>query len=203
MPAYRINNKNVLFIHVPKTGGTTVETFLSSNSSQSLHNAGVKLLRPVASARLTRSLPLQHFHAELLEGIFAPDFFDYAFVIVRDPMERMKSEYRHSRELRRLDTWLPFDQWLTLTLGLATVAPNLRNNHYRPQVDFPCFKAEIFRFEGGMENIVGRLAERLGLPRPAAIPHERRTEEIAMAVSAASRARVRKFYASDYETFGY
>jgi hypothetical protein len=203
MPVYRINNKIVLFIHVPKTGGTTVETFLSSHSSTSLHNAGVKLLRPVANARLTRSLPLQHFHAELLEGIFAPDFFDYAFIIVRDPMERMKSEYRHSRELKRLETRLPFDQWLTLILGLASMVPNLRHNHYRPQADFLCFKAEIFRFEDGMENIVGRLAARLGLPRPDAIPHKRRTEKIPIRISAASRARVRRIFASDYETFEY
>ena len=47
MPAYRIHNKNVLFIHVPKTGGTTVESFLETHGKMSLHNQGVKLLKPV------------------------------------------------------------------------------------------------------------------------------------------------------------
>ena len=96
MPAYRIRNKNVLFIHVPKTGGTTVESFLETHGKSSLHNQGVKLLKPLSDSFLTRSLPLQHFHADLLVAMFAPDFFDYTFMIVRDPLERLTGMSRCS-----------------------------------------------------------------------------------------------------------
>ena len=203
MPAYRINNKNVLFIHVPKTGGTTVESFLSSHASMSLHSGRAKLLKPCRGSALTRSLPLQHFHAALLEVMFAPDFFDYAFMIVRDPLERLKSEYRHSRALGRLDTRLTFGTWVQLMLGLAALSPNLRNNHYRPQTQFRCFNAEVFKFEDGMEHILAALSTRLGLPPPGNIPHERNLAGITFDVPPRIKARVRAAFDADYMMFAY
>jgi hypothetical protein len=203
MPAYRINGKNVLFIHVPKTGGTTVERFLGAHSATSLHNSGVKLLRPVRGSLLFFSLPMQHFHGALLEAMFGVGFFDYAFMIVRDPLGRMLSEYRHSRVLWRPDAYMPFNGWMALALGLTHVTPNLRNNHFRRQVDFRCFDAEVFRFEDGMESIVERLARRLDLPKPAEVPHMKRTKDLEINVSKACAARVRRHFAADYEAFGY
>ena len=203
MPVYRIQNKNVLFIHVPKTGGTTVESFLDTHGKSSFHNQGVKLLKPLSNAFLTRSLPLQHFHAELLVAMFAPDFFDYTFMIVRDPLERLKSEYRHSRALSRLDTRLNFEHWVRLMLGLTALAPNLRNNHFRPQSQFKCFNAEVFKLEDGMEHILGSVCARLGLPAPGEIPHERKMFDSVFDVTPLARAKVRAFYDADYRMFAY
>ena len=42
MPLFRINNKNVLFIHVPKTGGTSIECALSELSTMSFHSRNGK-----------------------------------------------------------------------------------------------------------------------------------------------------------------
>jgi hypothetical protein len=203
MPAFRIRNKNVLFIHVPKTGGTTVECFLEMHGKMSLHNQGVKLLIPRSNSALTRSLPLQHFHAELLEAMFAPDFFDYTFMIVRDPLERLKSEYRHSRALGRLDTRLSFEHWVQLMLGLSTYAPNLRNNHFRPQSQFRCFNAEVFKLEDGMEHILASVCTRVGIPVPGKIPHERKMANTAIEVTPTAKAKVRAIYDSDYREFAY
>lgn len=203
MPVYRINKKNILFIHVPKTGGTTVESFLELHGKASLHNQGVKLLKPVSGSFLTRSLPLQHFHADLLAGMFAPDFFDYTFMIVRDPLERLKSEYRHSRALGRPDTRLNFEHWVRLMLGLAAFAPNLRNNHFRPQSQFKCFNAEVFKLEDGMEHILASVCTRLGIPAPEKIPHERKMTDIAFDVTPVARAKIHAVYDADYRMFSY
>lgn len=203
MPAYRINNKNVLFVHVPKTGGTTVESFLEMHSKTSLHNHGAKLLKPLSDSFLTRSLPLQHFHADLLAGMFAPDFFDYTFMIVRHPLERLKSEYRHSRALGRLDTRLNFEHWVRLMFGLTTLAPNLRNNHFRPQSQFKCFNAEVFKLEDGMEHILASVCSRLGIPAPEKIPHERKMTDCAFDVTPGARAKIRAVYDADYRMFSY
>lgn len=203
MPAYRIHNKNVLFIHVPKTGGTTVESFLETHGKMSLHNQGVKLLKPVSDSFLTRALPLQHFHADLLVAMFAPDFFDYTFMIVRHPLERMKSEYRHSRALGRLDTRLNFEHWVRLMFGLAAFAPNLRNNHFRPQSQFKCFNAEVFKLEDGMEHILASVCTRLGIPAPGKVPHERKMTDSAFEVTPAAIAKVRAIYDADYRMFAY
>ena len=40
MPVFAINGKSVLSIHVPKTGGTTVEKVLSQHGPMSLHSNG-------------------------------------------------------------------------------------------------------------------------------------------------------------------
>lgn len=203
MPAYRINGRNVLFLHVPKTGGTTIERFLGAHSATSLHNGGIKLLRPVRGSLMFFALPMQHFHGALIESMFGPGFFDYAFMVVRDPIERMKSEYRHSRVLWRPDAYMPFSPWIALALGLTHLTPNLRNNHFRRQVDFRCFGAEVFRFEDGMATILARLAERLDLPKPQEVPHMKRTENRGMEVSPGCAARIRRHFAADYEAFGY
>jgi len=203
MPAYRINGKNVLCIHVPKTGGTSVERYLATHSATSMHNSGVKLLKPVCGSFINGALPMQHFHAALLESMFGEGFFDYAFMIVREPVDRMRSEYRHSRKNWRPDSWMPFSTWITWTLSVAAVVPDLHNNHHRPQVDFRCFDAEVFHFEDGMDTILQRLAERLGLPKPEEIPHMKRAKDVKIEVTDACVARVRKFYAADCEAFGY
>lgn len=204
MPIYRINNKTVLFIHVPKSGGTSVDAWLSAHADASLHNRLKRLFSVHDGLGLDWQLPMQHFHAEVLERMFAPGFFDYAFMVVRDPLERLKSEYRHIRALPfRIDTWLPFGVWARVMLWLARRAPSFARNHLRPQSDFVCFDAEIFRFEDGLEHIIKTVAERLGLPQPQDVPHKRNRADEAIPVSPRTARALRAHYRKDYEIFGY
>lgn len=79
MPLHRIGDKIVLFVHIPKTGGSTMEAWL--------HDLGPRALRyPKKGEGLLT--PPQHFHAALLERIVPPEFYDDAFCIVRDPLDR-------------------------------------------------------------------------------------------------------------------
>lgn len=203
MPVFRINGKNILFIHVPKTGGTTVETILESQCEMSLHSRGGRLLKPSKGSFLTRSLPLQHFHAEILESMFAAGFFDYAFMVVRDPLERLKSEYRHSLALRHPDTLLNFGHWVQLMLRLSKLAPNLRNNHFRPQSQFRCFNAEVFKLEDGLGDLFRALSSRLGIVQPETLPHERRSNDVTLNVTPKIKSLVRSAFDADYRTFSY
>ncbi len=204
MPAYRINGRNVLFIHVPKTGGTSIESYLAARAAMSLHNRNKRLFWLKDGTLRKRPLPMQHFHGQVLERMFAPDFFDYAFMVVRDPLARLKSEYRHSgTHLSRIDARLPFGIWARLMLGLTRLSPGRRHNHFRPQGDFVCFNAEVFRFEDGIDHVLTTVSERLGLPVPDQIPHERRLAGGDFVVSPSVAAAVRAAYAEDYERFGY
>jgi hypothetical protein len=203
MPIYRINNRNILFLHVPKTGGTSVEAFFAKHVPTGLQSGSTRLFRPTGRRLAVRPLPLQHFHAALLEAMFTPDYFDYAFMIVRDPLERLKSEYLYSRRLGRIDTFLSFSMWAEVVLRLAAFEPTLRSNHIRPQVDFLCFQAEVFRFEEGMDKILDTVSSKTGLPRPEAIPHERPSPPSNIEISARGICKVREYYAEDYKRFGY
>lgn len=203
MPIYRINNRNVLFIHVPKTGGTSVESFLRSHAEPALHNQGCKLLRPYRGATLAPSVALQHFHAELLTAMLPMGYFDYAFMIVRHPMRRLISEYGHSRKLGRIDSRLPFNSWAHLMLNFANIGPCFSNNHYRPQNEFHCFDAEVFRFEEGLPNILERVAQQVGVPHPAITPHEKKSSMRVTGITAAVYSRVQHCYAGDFAAFEY
>jgi hypothetical protein len=203
MPAYRIGNKNVLFIHVPKTGGTSIEAFLEAHAQPALHNNGRKLLKAYGSTTLEPALAMQHFHADLLESMFPAGFFDYAFMVVRHPLQRLISEYGHSRNLRRVDSRLPFNIWAELALTTARLAPGVSNNHFRPQAEFRCFGAEVFKFEDGIGSIVDALASRLGLPELSGAPHEKRSSMKSPGVSARVCNRVAAAYDADFRTFGY
>lgn len=203
MPLFRISGKNVLFIHVPKTGGTTVEKVLAKVAPISLHGLGNKSMRVLmGSGKLSRGIPLQHLHAKLLESIFAPGFIDYAFIIVRDPVSRMVSEYRHSRALGRPETRFGFSRWLRISHMISSRLPEFRNNHFRPQAEYPCFGAEVLRFEDGVPEALARVAGKLGVALPA-IPHERRSEAYEVVVTDADRAFIADIYADDYSAFGY
>jgi len=203
MPVFRIGTRNVLFIHVPKTGGSSVEKFLASHAEMALHDRGGRILRPTARALFAPGLVMQHFHGEILRTMFPKSYFDYAFTIVRNPETRLVSEYGHAVSRGRADALLPFSLWARAALRLARAAPCLGNNHFRAQSDFPCFNAEVFRFEEGLEAILRQVCLRLGLSPPREIPHERRSPVAVTRVSGPVRALIAHAYASDYANFGY
>ncbi len=203
MPVFRINNKNVVFIHVPKTGGTSVETTLAQFSPMGLHSRMGHQLKAVNDGIFTRAIPLQHFHGGLLEACLDPGLVDYAFMIVRSPAQRLISEYRHCRaRMKRLDARLPFSAWLRLSLRIAKLEPGYRNNHFRPQVEFRCFNAEVFRFEDGLQPAMQKIASRIGLG-PIDVPHARQSPSVPVELTPKDRAYIAKTYAADYEVFGY
>lgn len=202
MPLFRIAGKNVLFIHVPKTGGTSVEQAMAAVAPMSLHGFGDKSLRIRTAQGQSRAVPMQHMHARLLEAIFTPQFIDYAFVVVRDPVERLISEFKHSRALGRAETRWGFSRWLRLSLAIRRAIPEFRNNHFRDQSDFPCLGARVFRFEDGLARAMAYVGDDLGVLIPP-LPHERRSPPEKVTVTARDRALIERAYAKDYENFGY
>jgi hypothetical protein len=203
MPLFRINNKNVLFIHVPKTGGTSIEYALSLLSPMCFHSRDGKRLKSLLDGRFSRSLPLQHFHARLLEVCLDQNLIDYAFMVVRAPLARIISEYRHSRARGRLDAKMPFSQWLRFSLAAARFDPSFRNNHFRKQSDFYCFGADVFQFEAGLRNCLAPVAARLGVNENLHLPHERASEPFPVRITSKDRKLIAETYAADYERFNY
>lgn len=203
MPLFRIAGKTVLFIHVPKTGGTSVENALSKLAPMSMHSRGRKENRlRMGGERQGRGIPLQHLHAAPLAALLDPALVDYAFLIVRNPVDRLISEYRHSRELGRPETLFGFSAWLRFSLAVARQVPGFRNNHFRPQSDFACFGAKIFRFEDGLAASVKQVAADLGVEVPP-LSHDRPSQKFEVAVRDGDRSLIRQWYKTDFEMFGY
>lgn len=198
MPIFKIAGKTILFLHIPKAGGTSVEEFLSGYSQESFrmhHN--------------TEALPCvpQHFHADLMAKLFAPDFFDYSFCVARNPYARILSEYNYRMQHRhRPYRWFPkpsFETWLRVTLARYRHNPYVYSNHIRPQAAFRLPDTRAFRLEDQVGELLGELAGLTGLDAPETLPHANRSKKGGAALSARSAEIIHSFYREDFELFGY
>lgn len=197
MPFIQHNGKRVLFIHIPKAGGTSVETWMKGIAPLRLFSMGV----PHAS----RCTP-QHYRAQDIEALLGRDFFDYALTIVRNPYDRIASEYRMRAQLARESFWkgLPaFSHWLEENLDQQKRNKFHLDNHLRPQWEFLGKAVQVFRLEDGLNAPLAAIAGQLGIEAPEQAPHELRSDPLELEWSPADRIRIRDHYARDFETFGY
>ena len=201
MPVFAINGKSVLSIHVPKTGGTTVEKVLCQFGSKSLHSKGSCLRGQFHGGWLSKPIPLRHLHGALHQRLVHPDQFDVMFMLVRDPVQLMVSAYRHSRQLSRPEALLPFSAWLRICLRIIRSDPAFRNNHFRPKADYHVAGARILHFEDGLLACLNAISENLGLPMFETLPHERPSTTYATEPSPRDGDLIQRAFAADYEMF--
>jgi len=195
MPVAVINGRSVLYAHIPKTGGSSVERYLSRHGSVFLRGNG-------RGAGLRCSA--QHLHAEALAAIDAAEGHDWSFTIVRHPVARLVSEYRYQmRKPGLLRSRLSFSGWLSYALSRRALDPWYRDNHFRPQHEFVLPGMETMRFEDGVDSCLRRIGERLGTPAPATPIREKPSPDVPLVLTARALARIGETYARDFADFGY
>ena len=197
MPFVEIGGRRVLFVHIPKTGGSSVEEWLSGHGRLRF-GGGSAFLRGNA----------QHLPYKDHVNLFGGDFFDYAFAIVRSPYERALSEYRMRIMAAGKDAMLhppKLNFWLEENLRRAETNPFVLDNHLRRQVEFCGDGLRIFRFEDGLANILATVAADLGSPKPADVPHRASTAHVpeGRMLDGPSILQLNEFYAADFAQFGY
>ena len=195
MPLYRNGRKLVLFVHIPKTGGSTVEEVLKAAGA-------AQALKYHKRLGYSKSTP-QHMTWDITRHWVPRDFYDFAFTVVRNPVARMASEYRWRGTVSA--TALPdFDAWANKHMSLHAQNPYLLDNHIRPQADFTGPRVRIFRLEDGLEDPIRIGLKRLGLEGgDVPIHHARKSRIEDLQVTPQTLDRIRAFYRVDYETFGY
>jgi hypothetical protein len=203
MPLFLRDNRSVLFIHVPKAGGTTIEDFFLRNGfAAHLLDTGGK-----TSFNTYARCPPQHMHADALMAVLRPARVDYTFATVREPLARLVSEYR-MRALA-VPNIAPLPVWLEQHLKRLWEDPCLLENHLRPQVDFLMPGCEVFRIEDGFgEGLVTRIEARLQTvleSRGFGTRNRHRDSRIVVPPEdiESVRPRVREVYWRDYAAFGY
>lgn len=145
MPLYTCQKRNlkILFIHIPKCGGGSIERIFRLNGfKQSLFSIDPFYLSTC------RCSP-QHMHGELLNSLLCLDNIDYCFAIMRNPFDRLISEYRH----RICHEWAScgFDEWYKKIKKSEITDPFIFDNHIRAQLMFLVNNTQVFRFEDGLE----------------------------------------------------
>lgn len=203
MPVFSKDGRHVLYIHVPKTGGTSIENFLTANGYRRayLDRGGPASLNPI------RLCSPQHMHGKILRAVFDLDAFDAVFMTVRDPYRRFQSEYaaRNRDPAKR-----PIDMWAKQALRKYRASPFAFDNHLRPQSAFHVPGAAVFRQEEGYgpewrDHMSDLLGDRLtGEPaRDNANRDRAGYDPAAHHPSPDVWARFQALYDPDYEAFGY
>jgi hypothetical protein len=209
---------NFLFVHIAKTGGTSVRSALRryrwsgrygpalftaslmSQMTRPRHRLGVKFPRHAKAIAAKEMLP-----TEVFDGLFK-------FVFVRNPWDLQVSSWHHiAREKPQVvagvrtfadflklkfDPERPFDYMLDISRELQS--DYIVDLHGRTIVDF------IGRYEH-LQGDFDTACDRIAIPR-VALPHDRRAvdrDDYRRYYDDATRALVAEHYAPDIERLGY
>lgn len=191
-----VNGQSVLFLHVPKTGGSSIERYLQTLGS----------LRLIGGSHRAQGLPCspQHLHADALRANFPSLSIDWAFMVVRHPLERLISQYKYQTKKRPWlrNKWM-FSIWLRYVLFRKKLNPYYRDNHFRPQSEFEGFSAKVFRFEDGLDSCVNEVNRHLGLTGTQKLAWEKRSRPVTLNLSVRDVILIKRVYAQDYSRYGY
>ena len=212
MPIFRTTNKDILFIHIPKAGGTSVEKFFYANRFAILFvdHAGKKTQYLNSLNNLTKCSP-QHMHGDLLKSYFDLSKFSSTFTMVRHPVERIVSEYNYRMKIAKIEKTknIEINAWVNEALQAYSSNPYIYDNHLRPQSQFLVDNCKIFKLEDKMNSKWVESIEKhcdikfkirevriffaSGLP----------TKDIGMKLSNKTFDLIYKFYEKDFEIFKY
>ncbi|WP_062305611.1 sulfotransferase family 2 domain-containing protein [Demequina subtropica] len=208
MPIFRTGDTSVLFLHIPKTGGTSIErAFEAAGWNTELRDGRSGKANP----NWVRRVSPQHFHTEVLESWLMFERFDAIFTVVRDPLRRFVSDFIWSmRNDKTVDTSAAaLEVWAEKTLRRAIANPWVLDNHMRPQVEYLHPLAHVHKFEDGLGTAMERLRAATGFDVPTDIKHSLESSKIAnvrsadIEISDRVKQLVSNFYREDYRVLGY
>lgn len=207
MPIFRINTDLHYFAHVPKCGGTAVETYLTARFGPLGLFEQDRHLIPM-DRRWNRTSG-EHLSVEDLYRLIPESWLKSSFAVVRHPVRRLISAFFFSRDVTgRTTLSADFNTWAQETLAKVPNQPFLLEGHLRPQTDLVPATARIFRLEDGLEPIVPYLDTLAGNtegPRDIAPRNvgKWRQDEAEPTPSDAVLALASTVYAQDFARFGY
>ena len=208
MPIFTRNGRSLLFVHVPKAGGTSVEKGLADAGWQ----MSMRATRRTEGRELfdLRRVSPQHYHATLLQDLLRIERFDAVFTVVREPLARFRSEYAMRCRDATAGTTDQVEAWTRRRLARYESNPSMMDNHLRPQEEFLLPGARVYRLEDGLEAVSADLNDRCDLDLPSRFPRKLRSggsrRPLASSDVELNPEVVRlltDFYASDFDTLGY
>jgi hypothetical protein len=199
-----------IFVHIPKTGGSSVERVIWPGPRTEADlwggtSAGGQMRNRYQSGGL------QHLLAHQIRHAIGPAIFNayFKFTIVRNPWDKVISQYHYMRGRPDLKTFIGLRDDAPLEAYLQRIAetPHVQ---WLPQTaflqdesgrDLPDFIARFETLNADMQTIFARL----GLPCRQ-LPHANasaRAPDHRPYFNAATRLQVARFYATDIERFKY
>ena len=205
MPLIRINAEIHYFAHVPRAAGTSVEAYLSKRFGSLALLDETYTAQPLHQ-RWSHTSP-QHIDATTLQRFFPNDWITSSFAVVRHPVSRIVSAFRHQAEVvGTVPQGMDVNEWLLEWYESAETDPYLNDNHLRRQTEFVPEDATVFHIERGLDALVAhldQLAGRADGARQITIHPSRRSSGGGDTLSERSLAFIEDYYADDFVRFGY
>lgn len=218
-----------IFVHVPKNAGTTIESLLMEHldPAADLHiseaaeiddnrevlgtRGRARLKKHITAPRLRNALPKGHydlmFSFAFSRNPYSRCYSAYSYITARaeaDARQLRKNPAAASKQDRSKFTGISFDEVCADLDGIAE-----KHGLFRPQT-FWLPDIDSVDYVGRLENLSQDLAliyTRLGLPTEKldALPvaNMKSARGAWRGMAPASAAAIRKFYASDFQRFGY
>ncbi|MCR5876526.1 sulfotransferase family protein [Phenylobacterium sp. J426] len=195
--------RRFLFVHVPKTGGNSVQNVLRAYSEDEIvcrepHQDGLERFELVTPGfGFSKHSPLSAYRTELPLEVYRSLF---KFACVRNPWERAISFYFSPH--RGVTSFSKVD-FMTFLETAPPMVEHLRDAPDQALADIPSNFEAIMRFER-LQADFDSVCERLGLPRAALPVRNRSTRQSAMSYyDAETLEAVRRRFAEDIALFGY
>lgn len=202
MPFFQRDDKLLFFVHVPKAGGSSIEDYLIRRFGNIFLYAGGPRERAGKGGALM--VPVTHLCAWDLEELL-PRRIDLVFAVVRNPLDRILSEYRWQKGASRASR-LSFSSWLRVMIEAARKDPRAYDNHIRPISDLVPQTADAFHLEDGLTRMVARIDDATGTCAPdikIGRLKDRAGTSDPIQLSRQDVELIADYYAEDYERFGY
>lgn len=204
MPLFLSNDKAILFLHVPKCGGTSVvEIFLANGYSAQLQMTGL----PVQSSLTTSP---QHQTCAALKSLINFGNLSDVFILARSPYQRIVSEFNWAFRGTKPRNRPNFSKWVVESLSLAAQDPLYSDSHFRPAIDFldERIPAKVFRLEDGLGLIAECFLSRPQKSASITIAHRNNSgsmpySEHNIQFSPEALSAVNEFYYYDFVALGY
>lgn len=207
MPLYQYRKgeleKTFLFIHVPKTGGTAIETYFRGIGLTGFFDPATYMpVRPYLK------VPPAHYDYGVLNRLYNLDSL-YSFAVVRHPVQRMVSEYKWALEKSTgaaSHAGRNFGDYIRLMLENYKRDENVAAGHFKPQIRFVGDKvSKIFKYEAGLENIISHVLRDVGLKFDGQVrlPVVNSTSRRDVVPSPEDIALIQDHYTEDFKAFGY
>jgi hypothetical protein len=198
------DNKSILFLHIPKCGGTSVvEMFASSGYSPQLQMRGL----PPQASLVTSP---QHLTCSTLKSLLRFENLADTFVLTRNPYQRLISEFNWHFRCIPVSNRPDFSDWAIESMARAVEDPFYRDSHFRPAIDFldADIAARVFRLEDGIEFIAEYFLRMPGKTVPLRVERKNDARSFAQSVcdvkfSDEALATVNSFYRYDFMAFDY
>jgi hypothetical protein len=198
------DSSSILFLHVPKCGGSSiVDTFAANGYTSELEMRG----RPAQDCLLASP---QHQTCSALKSLVRFDNIKEIFMVIRNPYQRLISEYNWIFREVSPEERPEYSQWVINSIAIVEQDPYYLDNHLRPMIDFldVDHPARIFRLEDGLQAIIEFYLQPIESVLNITVAHAKKASLFKYksdnpALDEQALHLVNRFYRDDFMAFGY